>query len=272
MARPDPTPALAAWGLNAPVLIASTVMADVYRVQRPDGAQAVLKCLTPTGQREESGAADALAAFGGDGAVRLFAARPDALLIEACAPGPLPRDDAAAIPILTDVVARLHRSAPHLPGAPDLTTRCAALAAHGANPLIARAQTLGAALLASAPDRRLLHGDLHHDNVLNSDRGWLAIDPQPVIGERAYDLANLFSNPLDQPDMVLAPQRPRWLAAQLAQALDLDPGRLLAWGFVHACISAAWTMQDGGDPSHRLAVAAAIASCLDAGLSGSEPV
>lgn len=262
MARPDPAPALAAWGLSAPRPLASTVMAELYHVRRRDGTPAVLKCLTPTGQREEARAADALGAWDGDGAVRVFAASPEALLIEACAPEPLARDDEVAVPILAGVVAQLHKAPTPNGQLPALRDRCAALAPHLALPLIAEARRLSDALLADAPPARLLHGDLHHDNVLHSPRGWLAIDPQPVIGDPAYDLANLFSNPLERPEMVLAPGRAPWLAGTLAEALDIDPKRLLAWGFVHACISAAWSLQDGGDPSHRLAVAGSIAPHL----------
>ena len=42
----------------------------------------------------------------------------------------------------------------------------------------------------------MLHGDLHHDNVLDfGERGWLAIDPKRLLGERGFDFANIFTNP-----------------------------------------------------------------------------
>ena len=42
----------------------------------------------------------------------------------------------------------------------------------------------------------LVHGDLHHHNVLRSKRGWLAIDPKPMLGEPEYDVASFLWNPL----------------------------------------------------------------------------
>lgn len=41
-----------------------------------------------------------------------------------------------------------------------------------------------------------LHGNLHHDNALNfRARGWLALDPKQLVGERGVDFANIFTNP-----------------------------------------------------------------------------
>jgi 5-methylthioribose kinase len=51
-------------------------------------------------------------------------------------------------------------------------------------------------------DRRAatrVHGDFHHHNILRSARGWLAIDPKPMIAEPAYDVASFLWNPLSQP-------------------------------------------------------------------------
>jgi streptomycin 6-kinase len=41
------------------------------------------------------------------------------------------------------------------------------------------------ALLAAPREITVLHGDIHHDNILHfGERGWLAIDPKGLIGER----------------------------------------------------------------------------------------
>nr|WP_249123342.1 MULTISPECIES: aminoglycoside phosphotransferase family protein [unclassified Bradyrhizobium] len=51
-------------------------------------------------------------------------------------------------------------------------------------------------MLAEPRDVVVLHGDLHHDNVLDfGERGWLAIDPRCLRGERGFDYANIFTNP-----------------------------------------------------------------------------
>ena len=52
----------------------------------------------------------------------------------------------------------------------------------------------------------LLHGDLNPTNVLRSDRGWLAIDPKPMVGDPAFDAARLVLQlaPEEGPDPVTA--------------------------------------------------------------------
>ncbi len=45
-------------------------------------------------------------------------------------------------------------------------------------------------------EKCVLHGDLHHENVLDfGEKGWLAIDPKKLYGDRAFDYANIFCNP-----------------------------------------------------------------------------
>jgi streptomycin 6-kinase len=105
----------------------------------------------------------------------------------------------------------------------------------------------------------LLHGDLHHENVMRTRRHglptWVAIDPQGLWGDPAYEVANLFGNPLGHPFVTDDPGRPARLADELAGRLGLSRARVVRWAFVHSCISAVWSIQDGHDPSHRLKVA-----------------
>jgi streptomycin 6-kinase len=57
-------------------------------------------------------------------------------------------------------------------------------------------QSVANVLLSSPQDEVVLHGDLHHGNILDfGTRGWLAIDPKGLLGERGFDYANIFTNP-----------------------------------------------------------------------------
>src|SRR3546814_13426940 len=68
-----------------------------------------------------------------------------------------------------------------------------AAATHGG--ILARCAATARALLAESRGTGVLHGDIHHDNVLDfGPRGWLAIDPKRLVGERGFDFANLFTN------------------------------------------------------------------------------
>jgi streptomycin 6-kinase len=125
--------------------------------------------------------------------------------------------------------------------------------------LVDRAERLYAELAGSpAGPPVLLHGDLHHENALRSDRaGWLAIDPKGLLGEPAYEVGPVLLNPWDElltwPDPAGVLTR---RVHQLADGLAVPRDRVRAWGFAFAVLSAIWTDEAGGDPDqHSLAVA-----------------
>ena len=117
--------------------------------------------------------------------------------------------------------------------------------------LVDRAANVFVDLCAGAP-RVLLHGDLHHDNILRSDReGWLAIDPFGVRGDPGFEAGALLYNPdperHDDTLLGLVPARVEQLADGLGQPVD----RIVAWGFVMAVLSEVWTTEGDGVPGGR---------------------
>ena len=113
----------------------------------------------------------------------------------------------------------------------------------------ARAAGLAQALLAAPQAAAVLHGDITHANVLDfGPRGWLAIDPKALVGERGYDYANIFRSPTVH---AVTPER---LARQLdlvARLADLDRTRLTQWVVVHSVIALVWARDDGHAPGRR---------------------
>ena len=106
-------------------------------------------------------------------------------------------------------------------------------------------------LLAEPGERRVLHGDIHHDNVLDfGTRGWLAIDPKGLLGERGFEFANIFTNPdLADPTRPVATE-PGCFARRLevvTEAAKLERQRLLRWILAWTGLSAAWSLGDN-DP------------------------
>ena len=98
----------------------------------------------------------------------------------------------------------------------------------------------------------VLHGDLHHENLLDSGaRGWLVIDPKGLIGERSFEYANLFRNP--DIDIALAPGRMSRQVDIVAARAGLDRRRLLTWILAYAGLGAAWSLSSGDDPAPGLA-------------------
>jgi streptomycin 6-kinase len=109
-------------------------------------------------------------------------------------------------------------------------------------------------LLATQRDIVVLHGDIHHGNVLSfSSRGWLAIDPKGLVGERGFDYANIFCNP--DIEMATMPGRLARQIGVVAEAAELEPSRLLAWVLAWAGLSAAFSFEDGDSPDNALKIA-----------------
>lgn len=266
-------PYLTRWGLVADGAEIVTRAAHLLPV-RQGGTPAMLRIAT---HPEAKHCHVLLDWWDGDGAARLLAVDGDAILIEralgarSLAAMARASDDDAATHILCDVIARLH--APRARPIPDLIPLATwfdalwpAARMHGG--LLARSAEAAQALLAEPVDVRPLHGDIHHDNVLDfgASRGWLAIDPNRLIGERGYDYANLFCNPdMETPETPVAvrPERFHARLAIVAARSGLDRVRLLSWILAYTGLSAAWLLADGDSAG----VDFAIASLADAELA-----
>lgn len=236
---------------------------------RHDGAPAMLKMALDA---EEQNGARLMHWWEGEGAAQVFAHDGNVLLMErAVGTGSLfdmaldGRDDEASR-ILCATVARLH--APRMKPPPELlpleqwfTALRPAAAIHGG--ILSRCLRTAEDLLASPRDQVPLHADIHHCNVLDfGPRGWLAIDPKWVIGERGFDYANILCNP-DLP-IVTQPARLRQQVDVVSAAAGVERRRLLQWVLAYAGLSAAWFMEDD-DPlaESDLLVARYAATLLD---------
>ncbi|KXP12015.1 3'-kinase [Tsukamurella pulmonis] len=202
---------------------------------------------------EERAGAAVLRWWGGDGAAEVFAHDGDIVLMErATGTASLMtmaldgRDDEATR-ILCGTVEHLHRPRPGAPDAELVPLRewfASLERAHGDDPRYRRSWDAALGLFADPRDPVVLHGDVHHDNVLDfGARGWLAIDPKCVVGERGYDYANLLTNP-DLPTAADPVRFARQLAVVVA-ASGVPRERLLRWVLAFAGLSAAWFDEDG---------------------------
>ncbi len=232
---------------------------------RADGTTVVLKVCFPDQAFVRE--AEALRLFDGHGAVRLLeadAAR-GVMLLERLEPGvPLRamEDDLQATSIAAAVMRQLWRPVPLDHPFPTTHDWAAGLdryrARFGDAPgpipaaLMDKATMLFAELLASQSDPMLLHGDLHHDNILQASREpWLAIDPKGLVGEPAYETGALLRNPAE---LFTASQPARILArrvAQLSDELALDRARIRGWAAAQAVLAAVWSLEDHGRISPR---------------------
>ncbi len=215
-----------AWGLDLGPRMAGSRHSFVAAA----GDRAVLK-LRPLDDDESEHEAAALELWAGEGAVRLLRASADGrvLLLERALPGTdisaLPEQRATAIAVA--VGNRLWRPAAapfrwigdHVPRWLDQAERLGG----GASELVPVARELHASLAVGR--RTLVHGDLHHHNILAAGERHLAIDPKPMLGEPEFDVPSFLWNPLGSR---LDPERTEARLAAFAAA-GLDDRRMRAW-------------------------------------------
>ncbi|MFG5383350.1 aminoglycoside phosphotransferase family protein [Yoonia sp. R2-816] len=261
--RAPPDAILRRFGVTAPVLVAETKIAIVWKVDFGK-EPAALKIYKNGDMQDERPGFDLLKALDGRGAAKVHAVDDGAALMEwldGPTLGDLSRagrdDDANAM--LARVAGEIHGAGIDLPLTP-LTDRFAALRnltlpSHWPDAVrrnLHRGQQIAAAMLTAQQDIRPLHGDLHHDNIKQGSRGWVSFDAKGVLGDPAYDLANAFKNPIDSPEITMNPARIKRLATTLGHILNIAPQRLLGWAVAHCALSMAWTDDPSTDPNHRL--------------------
>ncbi|WP_405065399.1 aminoglycoside phosphotransferase family protein [Kribbella sp. NBC_01510] len=233
----------------------------VVPVTTADGQSAVLKVQFPHWEAETEHLA--LRAWGGNGAVLLLRADPRrfALLLERLEPRDLTTVDALdACEIVGSTYKRLH-----VPAGPQYRTlsgeltrwleRLRQLPASAPVPhrYVEQAISLSEDFVADpATDGRLIHTDLHYENMLAADREpWLVIDPKPLSGDPHFEVAPLIWNRWDE---VVASGDLRFAVRQrfytAIDAAGLDEVRARDWVIVRQMLNVLWTLEDaGGDES-----------------------
>lgn len=111
-------------------------------------------------------------------------------------------------------------------------------------------------LIRSSLNETLLHGDLHHDNILEDGSDWVFIDPKGLIGDPAYEASTFIGNPI--PYLWKTSEGFNGMSAQemiqkriifFAETFKCPPERIQHWCFVHAVLAWAWALEDNGDPT-----------------------
>ncbi|MEW2416459.1 aminoglycoside phosphotransferase family protein [Streptomyces sp. NPDC046866] len=276
-------PALAAactarWQLRPDGEPTHGAIALVLPVTRADGTPAVLK-LQPVDE-ETRHEPLALRTWAGHGAVRLLETDPGtgAMLLERLDAGRSPagvEDEVTAVQILSEVLARLV-ALPAPEGVRRLGDVAAAMldAVPGAmtrlvDPADRRTvATCAAALrdLLEEPGDRLLHWDLHYDNVLapleaDGRDPWLAIDPKPLAGDPGFELLPALQNRWDDVEAsgdVARSVRRRF--DLMTEVLALDRRRAAGWTLARVLQNTLWAVEDGAarTPPVQTAIARAL--------------
>jgi streptomycin 6-kinase len=254
------------WQITVGEPFTDGVVSLVLPATRRDGSEAVLK--VPFPDVESRHEPDGLAFWDGRGAARLLARDGEggAFLVERLRPGTplLERPDEEATNVIADVVAALHRR----PSAEHPFALLTEVAAAWAVTIPRRWERLqrpferelvdeAVAICLAAGDGGepvVLHQDLHAGNVLRDGSGWRAIDPKPLLGDAAFDLASALRDrrplPADEVDAVV-----RRRLDTFVRALGYERDRMRRWGIAHAL---AWGVDEDGVDDAMVACARAL--------------
>jgi streptomycin 6-kinase len=241
-----------------PFATPSSVLQPVLFEQRP----AYLKIATVD---EEAAGNRVLVWWNGRGAAPVFAHEDDAVVMEratgvrdlATLARSGPEGDDAATRILCRAGLRLHTidDRPLPVGLLELNVWFRELFAHASEHpeahggFYSRAASVARTLLAEPAGRVVLHGDLHHGNVLDfAADGWLAIDPKHIIGDPGFDFANILCNP--DAEVALSPGALARRLDVISETTGIDRHRMLAWAVAWTGLSSCWSERSGLDPAH----------------------
>jgi streptomycin 6-kinase len=248
------------WSLKADKPFRNLSYNYVAPCRRADGREAVLKIALPFNGPEIFNEAKFLRLADGEGTVKLLAADETrrAILLEKLAPGENLREfcrseETQAVEIAISIMRRRRRAAPDS-DFPKLDrwfqdffqkasqTKFPSEFQNKASEFYAR--------LSAAPIQKfLLHGDLHHENILSAEReAFLAIDPKSIVGEVGYEIAVFLNNHL----WWLAsekklPEKLNAAVGQFSEAFEIEPVDLRKWAFSQLVLSAWWTFDENGE-------------------------
>ena len=254
------------WGLTPdgePVETHTSQLLPVVVIR--DGQKAILKI---TDDDSERIGCELMVWWNGNGAAKVLAHAAGAILLErATGTGSLADmswigNDAQACRIICHAASRLHFS--RNASTPALTPLhhwfsdlAPAAKKHGG--ILTRCAVVANVLLSSPHDEVVLHGDLHHGNILDfGTRGWLAIDPKGLLGERGFDYANIFTNPdLSEPTRpdAIEPETFTQRVNIVSEIARIERQRLLMWIVAWCGLSSVWFLQEGDSATVPLRIA-----------------
>ena len=210
----------------------------------------------------------ALIYFDGNASIRLidYNEKYNALLLEQAIPGTslksfYPANDEFVIDCYVDTMQRLHnKPLTNKHGFRHISDWLKILDEFKSDRLprylLEKAVNLKGTLLDSMEKEVLLHGDLHHDNILKNGESWLAIDPKGIMGETAFEVAAFdfihnieLTNDLEVKKLFLKRIK------IIAERSNLNAERIRDWVLVRLVLSAAWSIEDNGDPGLAIKLA-----------------
>lgn len=242
------------WGLTIVAPVPNLSYNYVLFVLDSDRQACALKMSLPGHEFENE--VKALQTYGSDGSVKLLQVDVfnGAMLLERLQPGTMlseEHDENKAIQLFCEVWKKSRRPLPERHVFPMMTDWATAFTNYCASnsierpipvEIVQKANNYMQELSMNGYDIQLLHGDLHHDNILFSEhRGWIAIDPKGVGGNPVFDIVPFLVNHLfknEDPQSILSKR-----IDSICEQLVLDRSRLLKAAYAMSILKACWSIE-----------------------------
>lgn len=200
-----------------------------------------------------------LLAFTKHSAAKVIAYKKNVILMERAVPGTtlksyFPNREIESTKIICQLIDKLRTiSMPEQNTFHSVESLLDALNKQSAIPqnILIKSRKLRDELLATTEKRVLLHGDLHHENILRNGNDWLIIDPKGFIGDSTFELAAYMCNPI--PDLLEDDSCKHIIETRIKQCsalLNIPEERIKNWSYVKATLCWSWALEDNLDPSY----------------------
>ncbi len=254
------------WSIKITKRITQTPTCEVFEVER-DSVLLILKLYSDLGWEDEKGSISVLNAWNGNGAVTVIDHVDKALLMEKLEEPNLysfsaSNQESQASEIFCEIIDKIHSV--DIEMLPDPVKAANEIikpllqfdVADPIQPMFDKAKRIAEELIGSPGETVVLHGDLHHENVLRrSDGEYVCFDPKGYIGDPAYEIATILKNPWHYPEISESEEICLERAQYFAKSLNFDLGRILKFAFVHMGLSVMWSYSDGFEKyQHQLAI------------------
>lgn len=265
------------WSLSKLIKVGENAEAWTYRAQRDDNSLAALR-IFKSGAGDEADRSGALLDwYRGDGAVRYLGAEGAALLTEwvegrmLSEPAQDGKDEQATAAI-ANLIGMLHVARPDIPEnlmplrewINPFFEADVRLWPDTARDLYARSVGIAYSAFDKPAPEIPLHGNVHHDRVVLTDRGWVARTPIGLIGDPAFDLAASFLHPWGKVKLGADPVRINAMADAFSARLGINRKRILAFAAINAAYAACRDLAGGGSINWQLAVLPNLLAVYDA--------
>ena len=254
------------WKLNNARKISSTATGDIFLVESDD-SRAILKILNDLGVKDELPGSYFLKICEGLGAARLFKFDERALLMEYLPGENLYQfskinNEKRASEIFCEVIRKIRRPAHTIDSERlvDYAKLFSVLEDIEINKemreLFECARYLVRELLKTQSEEVILHGDLHHENIISRATGeFVCFDPKGMVGDPSYELGTTLKNPWDYPEISQNIEIYKRRAKYFSSELSLPYNRVIGFSFVHLCLSIAWALEQSANYEHQLKLA-----------------